>query len=401
VCINCGIQPDKLTAYLEQAAHALANDGMLQRFQVLVYPDLVLWEGRDRAPDKAARHVAFAVFESLADFDPLTSGAASADQVVKFPHFSFNEEAQQDFIECSEDVHRVRIPNEDEPLMRQHLTKFDKLFPAVALIFHLVDCAAHGIKGPVTQDAALRAAAWCEYLEAHARRCYGLLKDDGLRAAQALAVKLERGTLEGRLHPARRVSQSMAQPDDGPGDRGRAELTGRRKLVTQRSHGRFRPGQWASHVALPHPSGDQEQAKGGRRMNWLERARREIPKSAQPGNAGKPRGARHKTTLAIEALLDGEAEKLTRKAVEMALNGDTVALRLCLEGICPPRRDRTVAVDLPKIERAADMVMVTAALVEAATCGVTTPAEAAELGKLTNRRSCASDRDGRFGGSRC
>jgi hypothetical protein len=41
-----------------------------------------------------------------------------------------------------------------------------------------------------------RAAAWCEYLEAHARRCYGLLKDDGLRAAQALAAKLERGALD-------------------------------------------------------------------------------------------------------------------------------------------------------------------------------------------------------------
>src|SRR5438105_12342922 len=50
-----GIQPDKLTVYLEQAAHALANDGMLQRFQVLVYPDPRRWEWRDRAPDKAAR----------------------------------------------------------------------------------------------------------------------------------------------------------------------------------------------------------------------------------------------------------------------------------------------------------------------------------------------------------
>jgi hypothetical protein len=110
----------------------------------------------------------------------------------------------------------------------------------------------------------------------------------------------------------------------------------------------------------------------------------EIPLDGrfQPGNAGKPRGARHKTTPAIEALLHGEAEKLTRKAVEMALNGDTVALRLCLERICPPRRDRTVAVNLPKIERAADMVMATAALVEAAACGVITLAEAAEPGKL-------------------
>src|SRR5262249_28778178 len=48
----------------------------------------------------------------------------------------------------------------------------------------------------VTKEAALRAAAWCEYLDANARRYYGLLKDDELRAAQALAIKLERGALE-------------------------------------------------------------------------------------------------------------------------------------------------------------------------------------------------------------
>jgi hypothetical protein len=76
------------------------------------------------------------------------------------------------------------------------LSKFDKLFPALALVFHLVDCAADGICGPVTKEAALRAAAWCEYLEGHARRCYGLLQDDGLRAAPALAEKLERGALK-------------------------------------------------------------------------------------------------------------------------------------------------------------------------------------------------------------
>jgi hypothetical protein len=58
------------------------------------------------------------------------------------------------------------------------------------------------------------------------------------------------------------------------------------------------------------------------------------------------------------------------------------ALRLRFERICPPRRDRPVAVELPKIERAADMVTATAALVEPAACGVITPAEAAELGKL-------------------
>ena len=196
VSIFGGIQPDKLTVYLELAAHALANDGMLQRFQVLVYPDPLPWEWRDRAPNKAARDAALAVFDTLANVDPVALGAAPMDDLSKFPYFCFDADAQAVFIEWSEDLHRERMVKEDEPIIRQHLAKFDKLFPALALIFHLVDCASNRSHGPVNAEAALRAAAWCEFLEAHARRCYGLLKDDGLRAAQALAAKLERGALD-------------------------------------------------------------------------------------------------------------------------------------------------------------------------------------------------------------
>lgn len=195
VSIFGGIQPDKLTGYLEHAAHALANDGMLQRFQVLVYPDHRTWEWTDRLPAKAARERAFVVFEVLADFDPVAWGAAPADDVDKFPHFRFDDTAQDIFIEWSSDLHGTKMPAEDHPIVAQHLAKFDKLFPALALILHLADCAASGRRGPVTSEVALRAAAWCEYLEAHARRCYGLLTDDGLRAAQALADKLRQGKL--------------------------------------------------------------------------------------------------------------------------------------------------------------------------------------------------------------
>jgi len=190
-----GIQPDKLTRYLEQTTHALANDGMLQRFQVLVYPDPMRWEWRDRAPNRKARDTAFAVFEKLATFDPVTWGAAPADDFCKFPFFHFSDEVQAVFIAWSEDLHQSSILNEEEPIVRQHLAKFEKLFSALALICHLVDCAAKSVHGPVSKDAAVRAAAWCEYLETHARRCYGLLKDDGLRAAQELATKLEHGAL--------------------------------------------------------------------------------------------------------------------------------------------------------------------------------------------------------------
>jgi len=78
-------------------------------------------------------------------------------------------------------------------------------------------------------------------------------------------------------------------------------------------------------------------------------------RKGQSGNpSGRPRGARNKTTLAVEALLDGEAEVLTRKAIERAKDGDSVALRLCLERILPPRKDRPVSFALPKIESAAD-----------------------------------------------
>ncbi len=196
VSIFGGIQPDKLTGYLEQAANALANDGMLQRFQVLVFPDHREWEWRDRIPAKEARDRAYSVFEALADFDPGAWGAASADDFAKFPHFRFDERAQEIFIEWSGDLHRSKLPAEEHPIVAQHLAKFDKLFPALALILHLVDCAATGRRGSVTAESALRAAAWCEYLEAHARRCYGLLTDDGLRAAQALADKVRQGRLQ-------------------------------------------------------------------------------------------------------------------------------------------------------------------------------------------------------------
>src|SRR3954462_14881326 len=106
----------------------------------------------------------------------------------------------------------------------------------------------------------------------------------------------------------------------------------------------------------------------------------------RPGQAGNPRGrpqgSRHRTTLAIDALLDGDAEKLTRRAVEMALAGDTVALRLCLDRLAPVRKDRPVAFALPAIETTADLPKASAALLEAVASGELTPSAASELGKL-------------------
>lgn len=97
------------------------------------------------------------------------------------------------------------------------------------------------------------------------------------------------------------------------------------------------------------------------------------------GNAGKPKGARHKATQAALALLDGEAEALTRKAVETALEGDTAALRLCLERIAPPRRDAPVSFALPPMQTANDAAKGAAAVLAAVAEGELTPTEGAHV----------------------
>ena len=102
----------------------------------------------------------------------------------------------------------------------------------------------------------------------------------------------------------------------------------------------------------------------------------------QPGNPGKPKGARSRVTLAMQDLLDGESQALTRKAVEMALAGDPMALRLCLDRLLPVLRERPVSVALPPVTTSKDAVAASAALIQAVASGEIAPGEARELGRL-------------------
>ena len=103
------------------------------------------------------------------------------------------------------------------------------------------------------------------------------------------------------------------------------------------------------------------------------------------GNPGRPKGARHKATRAIEELLEGEAEVLARKAIDLALAGDTVALRLCLERILPPRKDTAVAFDLPTPSSAREATKAAQAVLQATSEGSLTPTEAAVVMTLVER----------------
>jgi hypothetical protein len=102
----------------------------------------------------------------------------------------------------------------------------------------------------------------------------------------------------------------------------------------------------------------------------------------KPGNPGKPKGTRHHATRLAEALIDGQAQEIVQKAIAMAASGDPTALRIVMDRLCPPRRERTISLAMPSIKSAADLITAAAALTDATAAGDITASEAASLSTL-------------------
>lgn len=107
-----------------------------------------------------------------------------------------------------------------------------------------------------------------------------------------------------------------------------------------------------------------------------------FAKGFAPNPAGKPKGTRHHATRIAEALIDGQGELPVQKAIEMAMRGEPTAMRLCLDRLIAPRKERPVSFALPRIETAADIVSATNAIAAAVASGELTPGEAANLSSL-------------------
>ena len=98
-----------------------------------------------------------------------------------------------------------------------------------------------------------------------------------------------------------------------------------------------------------------------------------------PGNAGKPRGARRKVTVAMDAILERSAEEMTNRLVELAVKGEFAALKFALARLAPPRRDTPVEFDLPPIDGADDTQRASSAILAAIAAGDLTPNEARSI----------------------
>ncbi|MGA7235935.1 MAG: YfjI family protein [Bryobacteraceae bacterium] len=174
-----GITPGRLRSYLVDALKdGPTNDGLIQRFQILVWPDAPPeWRYVDQLP---AENRMGEVFQRLTAMDldePLT--------------FKFDDRAQgffQEWLGCLE----ARIRRDDlHPALTSHLGKMRKTMPALCLLLTLGDAQ----ESPVDLAHAEMAADWCEYLESQANRVYACVVSPRMKAAADLAEKLRKGVI--------------------------------------------------------------------------------------------------------------------------------------------------------------------------------------------------------------
>jgi hypothetical protein len=180
-----GIQPGRLRSYLVDALKdGPSNDGLIQRFQLLIWPDTApAWEYVDRPPDVAAEDRVRRVFEVLAKLDPEPP-----------QEYHFAPDAQELFIAWLSELEAKVRSGELHPALVSHLSKYRSLMPSLALLFELADAVARGEwSDTVSLDHTRQAAAWCKYLESHARRVYSCIVTPQIRAAIELADKIKHG----------------------------------------------------------------------------------------------------------------------------------------------------------------------------------------------------------------
>ena len=197
LCVSLlgGIQPAKLLTYLHAAMRGQNNDGLVQRLQILVYPDEpTSWTLVDRSINSLAKSAAYTAVTRLADVDFRQLGAWAEEGQT--PYFRFTEGAQGVFNDWLTEL-EAKLRQDDEPVLQEHFGKYRSLMPSLALQFHLLNCVhePNAPRGPVSQDCAEQAAAWCEYLDTHARRVYGLVTNLAGQAAAGLAKRLTKGDL--------------------------------------------------------------------------------------------------------------------------------------------------------------------------------------------------------------
>lgn len=198
-----GIQPGVLAEYVRQATSGGAGaDGLLQRFGLIVYPDISPnWREVDRYPNSKFREAVNLLAERLDNLNIAEIGV-EFDQYGGVPFLRFDDAAQVLFSEWRAALETRLRSGEEHPAIVSHLSKYRKMIPSLALINRLCD-SRHGA---VNEAALLRAIAFSEYLESHAQRIYSHATRPDIDAAKMLLKRLASKKLPD-IFKARDVSQ--------------------------------------------------------------------------------------------------------------------------------------------------------------------------------------------------
>jgi predicted nucleic acid-binding protein len=185
------IQPGPLSTYVREAVRGSDGaDGLLQRFQLLVWSEPGEYSYVDREPNQAAAQQYDDVFVRL-------DKIATTEKPLRFA-----SEAQPAFDDWFQGLERLLHEWRDGAALAAHLSKYRSLMPSLAAIFELADWAAGGSGDPpgvISLQSAQRATAWCGYLEGHVRRVYALGHAGNRSPAAVLADKIEAGELGPRF----------------------------------------------------------------------------------------------------------------------------------------------------------------------------------------------------------
>ncbi len=190
-----GIQPGPLQQYVHQATSGGGgDDGLLQRFQLLVWPDpLKSWKNIDRPPNAQAKERAYRIFRK---FDAFVSFEPGQEDAFKTYTLRFSPEAQHQFDAWRYQLEHKLHNGSLSPALESHLAKYRSLMPKLALIFCLIDTPEECFPPQaIDEKAALRAIQWCAYLETHARRLYASAEAPGMESARALLERIQAGDL--------------------------------------------------------------------------------------------------------------------------------------------------------------------------------------------------------------
>lgn len=170
-----GIQPSKITGVVRGAISGESDDGLIQRFQLMVWPDNEeSFSYRDRAPEPQAYAAYMGIMRQLSDI-------ATREEDV--PAWRFTDRAQAAFVEWYTSTMRRARSGDMGSALESHLIKSPKAIAGLALLLELI---GGGDSGQVGEVATLRALAWAEYLESHARRVYSAGTANATTAARVI-----------------------------------------------------------------------------------------------------------------------------------------------------------------------------------------------------------------------